>query len=152
MLIIAADSDPVREHVERRPGGPCVLVAEHYFGIDPITDGLYSSPTGRGSAEEFHGDVGKPVYLAVTAVEQIDEGFVGQLTDRLLAGMRRDGIGNTRVLDQRGTAQPGNSWRRYESGAAIAEAINVAGDRDLGLNRSSSGARKSAARVGCTLN
>src|SRR5271157_5676735 len=134
VLIIAADSDPVREHVERGPGRTCVLVPEHHFGIYPITDCLHASPPGSGSTEEFRGYVRQPIHLTVTAVQQIAKGFMGQLTYRVLARIRRDWIRSSRVFNQRRTAQPQSPLGCDESDAAIAEAVNVARDLDLGLN------------------
>ena len=59
---------------------------------------------------------------------------MGQLTYRVLARIRSDWIRNSRVFNQRGTAQAESSRGGDESSAAIAEAIKVGCDFNLGIS------------------
>ena len=57
-----------------------------------------------------------------------------QLTHRVLARIPVEWIGGSGVFDERFTAQPKCARGSVEPGAAVAKAVDVAGQRDLGLN------------------
>ncbi len=59
---------------------------------------------------------------------------LGNSPTGMLARVGRNRIGSSRVFYQRGIAQAESSLGRDESGAAIAEAVHVVGERDGGLD------------------
>ena len=73
--------------------GAGVLVAEGDAVVDVVADRLDPRPARRRIAEQRPGGVREPVGVAVAAAQQEDEHVVGQVLDRVLLGVRHDGIG-----------------------------------------------------------
>src|ERR1700733_2908836 len=77
VLKVPAYSHPLGKHIQRGLGGAGMLIAKSYLGINPIADGPNPVPAWSHITKQLHCYVGEAIDLAVAAVEQVDEGFVG---------------------------------------------------------------------------
>src|SRR5580698_354841 len=84
VLKVAAHPDPLGKHIEGGLGGAGMLIAKSHLGIDPVADGADPAPARSDIAKKLHGDIGEPVDLAITAVEQVNQRLVGQIRNRML--------------------------------------------------------------------
>ena len=85
MLKVAAHAHALRVHVERRLRWPRMLIIERYVVVDPVADVLHPVPAGVQISEVLKGNVAEAIHLAVAAVEQVAEHFVGKVFHRRLA-------------------------------------------------------------------
>ncbi len=113
-------------------GGVGELVAEGDVGVHVVADRLHPGPPGRGTAEQVPGLGHQLVGLAITAAQQVHQGFIGQLVHRHLLRVRHHRVGPATVGDHRIGEQRQQAGRRHQAGAHIAEAIVVLVQRHLG--------------------
>ena len=95
--------------------------------MDEVADRLHPRPAGLGGAEEAPGEVEHAVALAEAAGEQEDQRLVGQLLDRVLAGVGDDRVGQAAVADHRVGGDAEGAGGGGEAAAPVAEAVAVAG-------------------------
>jgi hypothetical protein len=85
-------------------------------------------------AEEFVGDVGEAVDLAIAAAEQVAEELGGHVANRNFAGVDVDGVEESGIPNEGRVVKPQQAWRGDEARAAVAEAVDVLCGTDLGLD------------------
>ena len=132
VLIVAADADAFGEDVHGGFGGASHLVIEDNFVVNPIADGGGEGPAGAEMAEEVLGDAAEAVDFAVAAGEEELKGDGGELLDgrfgKVEALQFRIAIGD----DDVGSAEADGAGGREETGAVIAEAIEILIEREFG--------------------
>ena len=99
MGVVAADADASRVALGGRAGRAGLLVVEVDVVVDEVADGLHAWPARRGGAKEAPGEVEHAVTFAEAAGEEEDQGLVGQLLYRVLAGIGDYRVGQTAVAD-----------------------------------------------------
>src|ERR1700677_1260128 len=77
VLKVPAYSNPLGKHVQRSLRGTGMLIAKSYPGMNPAADGADPAPARSHVAKQLHCYVGEAIHLAIAAVEQINQGFVG---------------------------------------------------------------------------
>lgn len=97
--------------------------------MDPVANGLHTSPARRGVAEQASGDIEKAIDLAVPGGKEELQGFRGKVFDGQFAGVWAGDVGFAGVLHERRIRQAELARRRNEAGADIPERIliNVSG-------------------------
>src|SRR5215213_9122192 len=88
-----------------------------------IDDGLRSRPARRRAAEQRPGDGRQLVRVAVAAAEQERQHVVGQILNRVLAGVRDDRIGLAGVPDHEVRRHGDAPAGRDDAGADVAESV-----------------------------
>src|SRR5580658_7431070 len=125
VLIVATYADALSKNIEGGFCGPGVLIVKRDFVVDPVADGLHAAPAGFDLSEQLKRNAGETIDLAVAAVEQELKHFVRQIADGMLTGRPIDLIRISRVLNERGAAEPELAWRRDEPRTTIPEAVDV---------------------------
>ena len=85
-------------------------------------------PCGVAS-NSFHGDVRKPVGLAIAAAEQVDQRLRRQLLDCVLPRGGHHRIGQAAVAHHAVSEKTHRARRRNDTAAPIAEAVTIGRDR-----------------------
>ncbi len=100
MSEVTADADLLAMRLRRgaRCAGVGVTERDPFVGV--LDDGLYALPARLGMAEKSPGRLQKLLGIAVTARQKIDEHFIREVLDRMLHGVRRHRIRQSRVPDQ----------------------------------------------------
>jgi len=132
VLIVAADADAFGEDVHGGLGGAGHFVVEGDLLVDPFADGGGEGPAGAEMAEEILGDAAEAVDFAVAAGEEELEGVGGELVDGDLGEVEALEFGVAVVLDDVGAAEADVAGGSDEAGAAVAEAVEVFGEGDVG--------------------
>jgi hypothetical protein len=133
VLKVPADADPLGKDIQSSLGGSGVLVAESDLRMNPAADRADPAPTRRYIAKQLHGNVREPVHLTITAVEQVHEGLVGQVCHGMLNRLDWRRILQAGILNQCGIGQPDMPGRGDKPRAAIAEHVDIAGNRNFGV-------------------
>jgi hypothetical protein len=71
----------------------------------------------------------QPLGLAISAGQQEHQGVVRKLSDFVLAGGRLDHVGQSRIRHQGVGANVQLARRRHQTGADVAERVEIAGER-----------------------
>ncbi len=122
---VAADPDLLGVGLVGGAGGASVLIAEGQPVVDVVDDGLHPTPAGLNLSEQRPGEIGQGVGFTVAAAQQVDEGIVRQLVDRVLDSQKRGLVGQAAVPDQEVGAEANRACRGDQPVAGVAEAVAV---------------------------
>src|ERR1700683_5443584 len=128
MLKVAAYADALSKNIEGSLCGPCVLIVERHFIVDPVANGLHTTPARLDLSEQFKGNAGESIHLAVPAIEQKWEHFVRQIADGLLSSGPVELIWNSGFSNERGIEKPQLPLRSDESRTTIPETVDIMRD------------------------
>ena len=121
-----------------------MLIAEADMVVHKVTNRLHPGMAGGGLAEEFPGDIRQTVGVAIMAAQQIDQDVIGQFLDPALPGFGVDGLWLAGIGDHELGGDGDPAGGRHDSGAGIAEAVDI----EARLHRGGEGDAVRADQVG----
>jgi len=86
MRVVSANSFSLVEGIPRRHRRARMLVTKADVIVHEVADRLHPRPTRRGFPKQLPRSLGKPIGLAITAAEKIDDRVRWQILHRVLSG------------------------------------------------------------------